>query len=236
MSEHTQHRSKSKTGAASLEFNDFELQSTMQEFLKDEVKDEGKGIWNIATITGLVMLFTALTFVVSSIGLPVGEFLSDFSSGMVNAFPIIGGIMLMFVGFGFFVGDRRKERKRKKAIKKQQKAHFSDIHGSEDTQAKSSNTSFKNSLRDESTTSQKTNVFDDFGYRHAKKLMKSRTNKKIAGVCGGLARYFGISATVVRIIFVAAFFMGYGTSLLIYIGLSLAMPKEPIELMEDFDF
>lgn len=30
--------------------------------------------------------------------------------------------------------------------------------------------------------------------------------------------------------------MTSGTSLLIYIGLSLAMPKEPVELMDDFDF
>lgn len=78
--------------------------------------------------------------------------------------------------------------------------------------------------------------YDNFGYRHAKRLMKSRTNKKIAGVCGGLAKYFGLSSTVVRFIFGAVFIMGWGTSLLIYIGLALAMPKEPIEMMDDFDF
>lgn len=66
--------------------------------------------------------------------------------------------------------------------------------------------------------------------------MKSRSDKKFAGVCGGLAKYFGISSTVARLLFVIAFFMTSGTSLLIYIGLSLAMPKEPVELMDDFDF
>jgi len=34
---------------------------------------------------------------------------------------------------------------------------------------------------------------------------------------------------------VVSFFM-YGTSFLIYLGLAIAMPKEPIELMDDFDF
>jgi phage shock protein PspC (stress-responsive transcriptional regulator) len=66
--------------------------------------------------------------------------------------------------------------------------------------------------------------------------MKSRSDKKWAGVCGGLSKYFGISATVVRFIFVAAFFMGWGASLLVYFGLSLAMPKEPVEMMDDFNF
>lgn len=228
-----QQKSRSKTGASTLEFNEFELNSTMQDFLKDEEKQEGKGIWNIATISGLVMLFTALTFVVSSIGLPVGEFLRDFSSGMINALPIIGGFLLMFVGFGFFVGDRKKIRKERKAQRQKKKEDFSDVYGSEEKYS-----SLRNNLSGDSKTSSSSSstVFDDFGYRHAKKLMKSRTNKKIAGVCGGLARYFGISPTVVRIIFVAAFFMGYGTSLLVYLGLSLAMPKEPIELMDDFDY
>ena len=34
-----------------------------------------------------------------------------------------------------------------------------------------------------------------------KKLMKSQDNKKVSGVCAGLAKYFGIDATVVRLIF-----------------------------------
>ena len=35
-----------------------------------------------------------------------------------------------------------------------------------------------------------------------KKLYRSRKNKKIAGVCGGLAEYFNIDPTILRIVFV----------------------------------
>ena len=35
-----------------------------------------------------------------------------------------------------------------------------------------------------------------------KKLCKSKDNKKLCGVCGGIAEYFGIDATIVRLILV----------------------------------
>ena len=49
MSDRLKTKTTSQTGTATLEFDEFELQSTMQEFLKEEPKEEGKGIWNIST-------------------------------------------------------------------------------------------------------------------------------------------------------------------------------------------
>jgi len=39
-------------------------------------------------------------------------------------------------------------------------------------------------------------------YSYMKKLYRSTTNKKIAGVCGGLAEFFNVDPTIIRIIFV----------------------------------
>lgn len=243
MADKTKTRSGSRTGTATLEFDEFDLNSTMQEFLKEEEKDTGKSIWNIATISGMVMIFLAFTFLVQSVGLPVGGFLSGLSEGLIgsSALPLIGGALITLVGFGFLVGDRKRARKIKKARKKATKSQsnsFADIPGSEDTRF-SSGSKLNNALdsKGRRSSSQSTSLdFDEYGYRHSKRLMKSRSDKKWAGVCGGLAKYFGISATVVRFIFVAAFFMGWGASLLVYFGLSLAMPKEPVEMMDDFNF
>lgn len=243
MADKTKTRSASRTGTATLEFDEFDLNSTMQEFLKEEEKDTGKSIWNIATISGMVMIFLAFTFLVQSVGLPVGGFLSGLSEGLIgsSALPLIGGALITLVGFGFLVGDRKRARKIKKARKraaKSQSNSFTDIPGSEDTRF-SSGSKLNNALdsKGRRSSSQSTSLdFDEYGYRHSKRLMKSRSDKKWAGVCGGLAKYFGISATVVRFIFVAAFFMGWGASLLVYFGLSLAMPKEPVEMMDDFNF
>lgn len=55
-----------------------------------------------------------------------------------------------------------------------------------------------------------------------KKLYKSRTDKKMAGVCGGFAEYFGIDSTIVRIIwFITSWFWGIG--LIGYIACALIM-------------
>jgi len=57
-----------------------------------------------------------------------------------------------------------------------------------------------------------------------KRLMRSRTNRQIAGVCGGLAEYFNIDATIVRLIFLIAMLAG-GPGLIIYIILAVIMPE-----------
>lgn len=60
----------------------------------------------------------------------------------------------------------------------------------------------------------------------ANKLYRSRDNRRIAGVCGGLAEFFGLSPKIVRII-CALLVMVYGSGLIIYIILALFIPKEP---------
>lgn len=63
--------------------------------------------------------------------------------------------------------------------------------------------------------------------RPAKKLYLSRTDKKIAGVCGGVAQYLDMDATLVRVIWVmTALFAGWG--LLGYLIAWLVIPEEPL--------
>ena len=58
-----------------------------------------------------------------------------------------------------------------------------------------------------------------------RRLTRSRYDRKVAGVCGGIGEYLGIDPTVIRILFVVGFFMG-GQGLLLYIILALFMPEE----------
>lgn len=58
-----------------------------------------------------------------------------------------------------------------------------------------------------------------------KKLCKSRTDKKIAGVCGGLAQYFGIDSTIIRLALVLLVLCA-GTGLLAYIVAAIVLPDE----------
>lgn len=59
-----------------------------------------------------------------------------------------------------------------------------------------------------------------------KKLYKSTSDKKLCGVCGGIAKYFNIDSTIIRLAFVLlSLFVGGG--LLVYIICALVMKKEP---------
>ncbi|MBK7161280.1 MAG: PspC domain-containing protein [Sphingomonadales bacterium] len=55
------------------------------------------------------------------------------------------------------------------------------------------------------------------------KLTLDRANKKIMGVCAGLSNWSGIDTTVIRIAFVIATLVGFGSALLIYIALGLIL-------------
>jgi phage shock protein PspC (stress-responsive transcriptional regulator) len=61
-----------------------------------------------------------------------------------------------------------------------------------------------------------------------KKLVRSRNNRELAGVAGGLAEFFGVDVTIVRILFVLATVLG-GPGVILYIVLALIMPEEGIE-------
>ncbi len=57
-----------------------------------------------------------------------------------------------------------------------------------------------------------------------KKFYLSSTDKKIAGVCGGLAEYFEVDALLIRVLFLAAI-LEFGTGLLAYFVLWILAPK-----------
>ena len=56
-------------------------------------------------------------------------------------------------------------------------------------------------------------------------LTRSETDKKIAGVAGGMATSFGVDPTLVRVLWVVALLMGWG--LLAYVILWIVLPKGP---------
>jgi phage shock protein C len=59
-----------------------------------------------------------------------------------------------------------------------------------------------------------------------KRLYRSRSNRMLFGVCGGLGEYLNVDPTVIRLIFVLAFLPG-GPGLLAYLVLALLVPEEP---------
>jgi len=63
----------------------------------------------------------------------------------------------------------------------------------------------------------------------AKKLYRSKTDRRIAGVCGGLAEYLGIDSLVVRLIFLAMLIFGIFPIVFLYLIMWVVMPEMPVE-------
>lgn len=60
-----------------------------------------------------------------------------------------------------------------------------------------------------------------------KKLTRSVADRRIAGVCGGLAEYFDLDATLIRVVWLLLVLCG-GTGLLAYIIMWIVVPQAPV--------
>lgn len=62
---------------------------------------------------------------------------------------------------------------------------------------------------------------------NGKKLYKSRNDKKISGVCAGIAEYLGIDPTLIRLLWAVVTLFTVGTGLLAYIICAIIIPEMP---------
>jgi len=62
-----------------------------------------------------------------------------------------------------------------------------------------------------------------------KEMYKSYEGALISGVCSGLSKRFGISASFLRVLFLLASIFSFGSPILIYILLSIIMPVKPMK-------
>lgn len=65
-----------------------------------------------------------------------------------------------------------------------------------------------------------------------KKLYRSRTNRWVAGVAGGLGEYFGIDPTLIRLLWIVLLLPGGVPGLLPYIICWAVIPQEPVDLVQ----
>ncbi|MGH2816851.1 MAG: PspC domain-containing protein [Actinomycetota bacterium] len=60
----------------------------------------------------------------------------------------------------------------------------------------------------------------------ARRLARSKSDRKIAGVCGGVAEFFGVDSTTVRVLWVIAGIIPGGWGILPYVILWIVLPEE----------
>jgi len=65
-------------------------------------------------------------------------------------------------------------------------------------------------------------------YTGPKKLYRSRSDRMVAGVCGGLGAYFDIDSNLIRILWLFSILIG-GGGLLLYLIFVLVVPESPLD-------
>jgi len=60
-----------------------------------------------------------------------------------------------------------------------------------------------------------------------RKLYRSRTERMVAGVCGGIAEYYGVDPTLIRLLAVLATVVSFGGALVAYLIMSIVVPESP---------
>jgi len=210
------------------------LSETLEDFMHKEEKKKPK-IWNFATIAGIVMSFVGLTALIQTLGVNMGPNLNS----VIQILPIIGGVLVTIIGFGFIAGKKGKVRGVKRA-KKSVSGHFGDtvesgVSGNtnyfQNRSRKSNKSKKKATFQSDKSNSNTDSGIDEYALSKRKKLYKSREDKKILGVCGGIAKYFGIDPTIVRLIFLVGTILGYGSFFVFYIVLHFVVPKEPKDVV-----
>src|SRR5690625_4212057 len=189
-----------------LNITEQDLRSTLDDFL--EVKEEKKpeSIWNIATVTGIGLVMTATAYIGNLIGSAFFGFNTPaFFSALTTIAPIAGGTLLLFILLTAFVKYRKKLKISEKYIEaiRQTYNQFSEFLYNKDEK--------ESLILAKNHSYQTANVH---------KLMKSRTDKRISGFCGGFAKYLGINSNLVRILFVTWAFLGYGLLIFLYIPIN----------------
>ena len=61
------------------------------------------------------------------------------------------------------------------------------------------------------------------------RLVRSRTNRFITGVCGGIGETFGIDPTIVRVIWAAVTLLSSGLGIVLYVIASIIIPLDDVE-------
>ena len=65
-------------------------------------------------------------------------------------------------------------------------------------------------------------------HREQKRLFRTRKDRRIAGVCGGIADYFGMDATIVRLAWVLGTIASVGTGVLVYFVMAIVVPERTV--------
>lgn len=189
----------SQSNPDSVHYSQSDLEAALNDFLTEQEPPQKINLFNARTMVGMGMLFVTSLFLIQQI-IPWFGFPID--GDFISVLPIIGGIFVAISGLGLFQGRRKKKRAKAK------------FEPSVDVKVTLDGFNEKSNL-------------DSYALNRPKKLYRSRRDKRFLGVCGGIAKYFGLNPFAVRLLWAILTLSSGGFMIPLYIIMAIIMPKEP---------
>ena len=204
-----------------------------------EIEEEAEakaGFWNLQTASGVGLIGLGALYSMQLLGLlSIG---SGALAALVQVLPVFAAILIMLSGFGVLSWSpaaRRQRKARRRAARRRAQARktmgrqnrqtrVKDEAGRRASKAFSQAERAVRSAGKEAKKRTSSRTRRSRSERSNRRLTKRRSERKIAGVAAGVANYFGLDPTVVRIAFVIAMMASQGAALLLYIILAFALP------------
>lgn len=195
----------------------------IERYLARFEKDDAVGFWNISTVAGLGLIAVGTAYIFQQLGFWDGVELDM----LVAMLPWLAGILIILIGLGILSHEPVRSQKDSPASTPETSGaplSAADSPGTRPSTSSSTSHQSSTTVNDLSIGQAAKNFLKAIRHTLREKRLVKSTDKKISGVCGGLANYFGIDPTVVRIAFVIVTIFGSGAPVLIYLGLVIAMP------------
>ena len=214
-----------------------------QEIEEEKADEKEAGFWNLQTASGMGLIGVGALYIFQVLGLfPLG---SALLYNLVQVLPIFAAVLIMLTGFGVLSWSpaarrRRKARKRAARRRRQQRNQASRAKTvgrkarTPDPAGETASRAFQQAeraLRAAGKTAGR--AADHARARRAAarragrtRLLKDRKNRKVTGVAAGMANYFGIDPTVVRIGWVIATIVSNGGAIVPYLILSAVLGND----------
>lgn len=189
-----------------------------------EAEEKKPGFWNLPTIAGLSTIGVGSAYLLQELGLFASGF--DFSA-LVG--PWLIGVLIILIGFG--VLSWSPDRKRRKREQRRQAAARRARRRSQRESSRPQSRSEERKERKAERRAERRARYEE----RKRSFTKSRTNRKIFGVCGGIGEALGVDPTLVRIAFVIALIAAGGTAIPIYLLLAWLMPNPTASDISDKD-
>jgi phage shock protein C len=179
-------------------YSSSDLNAALDDYINEQQVPEKVRLINVPTLAGLSILGLTTLSIINGFFPWIGGMQVSELEGLI----VIGGIITTVVAFGAFSGQAQERKRRLLQKKKKNKltpAMEVDEHPSLEPYAGVAN----------------------------QRLFRSRTDQRLLGVCGGIAKYLGISSQAVRILWIIGSLFTAPFMIPLYFILGFVIPKQP---------